>query len=70
MAEKRVIIIHGLDAGPQMHWFPWIKEKLEKKGFIVHIPQMPGGENPKCEECCLKEICKFGKANIQQIYRA
>ncbi len=27
-------------------------------------------KNPKCEECCLKEICKFGKANIQQIYRA
>jgi len=26
--------------------------------------------NPKCNECCLREICKFGKTNIQKTRQA
>jgi len=47
---KRAIIVHGWDGNPNNHWFPWLKNKLNEKGFEVHTPFMPGGENPKLEE--------------------
>lgn len=34
-------IIHGGGEGPDSCWFPWLKQKLEKKGYQVSIPLMP-----------------------------
>lgn len=47
---KRVFIIHGWDGVPNDAWKPWLKKELEKRGFQVIAPQMPGGSNPKLEE--------------------
>ncbi|MFA6088670.1 MAG: alpha/beta fold hydrolase [Candidatus Woesearchaeota archaeon] len=44
---KRVFLIHGWGGNPNNCWFPWLKEKLESKGFEVIVPNMPDSENPK-----------------------
>lgn len=46
LGQKRVIIIHGWKAAPEMHWFPWLKQELEKREFAVAVPQMPDTDNP------------------------
>ena len=44
--QKRVFIIHGWDGSPQSCWLPWLKNKLEGKGFDVQVPSMPHPETP------------------------
>ena len=46
---KRVFIIHGWGGCPEEGWFPWLKGELEKRGFIVQVPEMPDTENPKID---------------------
>jgi predicted alpha/beta hydrolase family esterase len=43
---KRAIIIHGWEDNSHGHWIPWVKEELEKKGFLVVTPDMPNTKNP------------------------
>lgn len=45
--SKRVFIIHGWGGDPQEGWFPWLKTELEQKEYEVHIPAMPGTNDPK-----------------------
>lgn len=45
--NKRIFIIHGWDGSPDNWWFPWLKNKLEAKGFSVTAPSMPEPETPK-----------------------
>ena len=47
---KRVFIIHGWGGYPQESWFPYLKQKLEQKGYVVHIPAMPHTNHPTMEE--------------------
>ena len=47
---KRAIIVHGWNGVPNNSWKPWLKKELEKKGFQVIAPQMPGGLHPKLNE--------------------
>lgn len=47
--QKRFFIIHGWGGSPTNYWFPWLKNELEKKGFIVTNPSMPQPENPTIE---------------------
>jgi len=44
--QKRIFIVHGWDGSPQNCWFPWLKNKLEEKGFVVQVLSMPHPENP------------------------
>lgn len=44
---KRVFIIHGWEGSPENCWFPWLKAKLESRGFSVMIPLMPSPEAPE-----------------------
>ncbi len=44
---KRAIIVHGWDFNPNMNWYPWLKEELEKKGYRVIVPSMPETSEPK-----------------------
>ncbi|MCP6769499.1 alpha/beta hydrolase, partial [Klebsiella pneumoniae] len=46
---KRFVLLHGRSANPQEAFFPWLKQQLEKQGFEVQIPVLPGGENPDDE---------------------
>lgn len=47
---KTALIIHGTDGYPEENWFPWIKEKLEEKGYKVFIPQFPTPEHQTPED--------------------
>ncbi|MDA2935966.1 alpha/beta hydrolase [Patescibacteria group bacterium AH-259-L05] len=49
-SQKRVYIIHGWGASPDSNWFPWLKQKLEDRGFIVTVPQMPNTLTPDFNE--------------------
>ena len=44
--KKRIFIIHGWDGSPTNCWFPWLKNELEKKNFIVEVLSMPHPEKP------------------------
>lgn len=40
----RVFIIHGAGGSPNGNWFPWLKQELEKIGFVVIVPTFPTPE--------------------------
>lgn len=46
---KRAFIIHGWNGSPDEGWRPWLKKKLQDKGFEVFVPTMPDSTNPKLE---------------------
>jgi predicted alpha/beta hydrolase family esterase len=39
--KKSAIIIHGTEGFPEENWFPWLKEKLGRRGYEVTVPQFP-----------------------------
>ena len=49
-STKRAFIIHAWGSTPESNWIPWLRKELAKKGFAVHVPQMPNTDNPKMEE--------------------
>jgi predicted alpha/beta hydrolase family esterase len=42
---KSAFIIHGSNGNKDAHWYPWLKEELEKRGLKVFLPQFPIEEN-------------------------
>ena len=38
---RTVFIFHGTEGHPEENWFPWLKNKLEEKGYKVFVPQFP-----------------------------
>ena len=46
---KRIFIIHQWHGSPEGDWLPWIKDKLEGRGFEVAVPEMPDTDEPKIE---------------------
>ncbi len=47
---KKVYIIHGWEATPDVNWFPWLKEELKRKDMDAIVPLMPNTNNPNCIE--------------------
>ena len=47
--SERVFIIHCWDGHPEDNWYPWLKKELEKRGFLVEVPAMPGTSEPKID---------------------
>lgn len=48
--KKQVYIIHGYNASPINHWFPWLKEKLIQNEVSAEILSMPTPSRPKVNE--------------------
>jgi|GEM_PF-261581 len=46
---KTAFIFHGTEGYPEENWFPWLKEKLESKGYEVFVPKFPTPENQSLE---------------------
>ena len=44
---KRAFIIHCWDGKPNILWYPWLKNELEKRGFEVNVPTMPNTAHPR-----------------------
>ncbi len=45
--QKRVFIVHGWDGTPDEGWFPWLKQELEGRGFMVTAPVLPNSSEPR-----------------------
>ncbi len=37
----RITIIHGFNATPQDHFYPWLADTLRAKGYEVQVPELP-----------------------------
>ncbi len=41
--------MHGWGGYPEEGWFPWLQSALEKRGFIVFVPQLPKPDEPRID---------------------
>lgn len=44
---KNAIILHAMEDSPRNHWYPWLKDQLELRGYEVCVPQLPDADNPQ-----------------------
>ncbi len=47
---KRVFIVHGWGGHPGECWFPWLKQELEARKYVVQILTMPNTNHPTIQE--------------------
>jgi predicted alpha/beta hydrolase family esterase len=38
---KYALILHAWQNGPDAHWYPWLKNELEARGYTVYLPELP-----------------------------
>gem|GEM_PF-205161 len=63
---KNAILLHGTGDSPDLFWFPYLKENLEKRGFKVWAPHLPNAEKPNLEDW-LPFVLKGGTFNEETI---
>lgn len=47
---KNAVLLHAMGDTPESHWYPWLKRKLEVKGYGVWVPQLPDAHNPQLSQ--------------------
>ncbi len=45
MSPISVLIVHGTEASPNDHWFPWLQQELLSRDFRVAVPAFPTPRN-------------------------
>lgn len=55
----KVVFLHGKDKTPEDIWYPWLKNKVEEKGFEFIAPELPNTHDPILE----KWLNKIDKTN-------
>lgn len=45
---KQALILHAWLNGQDKHWYPWLKNELETRGYTVYLPEIPtmNSQNP------------------------
>ena len=46
---KKVFIVHGYNASPNDHWFPWLKKQIESAGHQCDILYLEESHHPLYE---------------------
>jgi hypothetical protein len=46
-AVRRVVVVHGYDAAPDSHWFPWLRERLTAVGVRTVLAELPEPSRPE-----------------------
>ncbi|GAA1773650.1 RBBP9/YdeN family alpha/beta hydrolase [Kocuria aegyptia] len=44
---RRVVVVHGYDAAPDQHWFPWLREQLAAEGVRTDVVELPEPSYPE-----------------------
>jgi leucyl-tRNA synthetase/predicted alpha/beta hydrolase family esterase len=57
--KPKVLLIHGISGDSNDNWFPWVKPRLEAKGYEVLIPDLPNSQRPTIAEWT-KALNKLG----------
>lgn len=47
--RRNAVMLHGSHAGSNSYWFPYVREKLEGRGYSVSVPQLPDPESPSLD---------------------
>lgn len=63
---KNAIILHGTGTRPDEFWFPYLKKKLEARGYAVWLPELPNAEYPNVKEW-LPFILENGKFSEETV---
>jgi len=63
---KRFVILHGKHGTSKLNFIPWLKSSLEKQGYEVQAPDMPGTEEPNDLEQAdfVQKNCKLDKNTV------
>jgi hypothetical protein len=38
---RTAIIFHGTGANPDVAWYPWLRDRLARRGYRVEVPHYP-----------------------------
>lgn len=44
--HRRAFVVHGYQAAPGRHWFPWLTRELEAAGVEVSVVALPDSDTP------------------------
>lgn len=47
---NRVFIVHGFNAAPEKHWFPWLQTQLTARQIPVQVLRLPSPQHPVYDE--------------------